>query len=135
VTSGGWLEVAVTDVAGHVTRSRTDALGRTRQAVDAEYRVTTYSCDPNGNVIQLRDPNSVGYDATFDVRNRELTRTDTQGDRIFYGEYDAQNNLTKRKDAFDRETTFAYDARDRRRARRTASVGSRPSLTTATATC
>jgi RHS repeat-associated protein len=47
--------------------------------------------DPNGNVLSVRDANSVGTDVTFDARNRPLTSTDTASEKTTMS-YD--DNLT-----------------------------------------
>jgi RHS repeat-associated protein len=76
--------------------------------------------DPNCNLKYVRDPNNVGYNATFDERNREIQRLDTLDAahggpvRIAWNRYDSHNNVVKTKDAYDKETSFVFDGLDRR---------------------
>ncbi len=46
--------------------------------VDALSNVTTATFDAAGNQLSQRDPNSIGWNATYDARNRQITMADTQ---------------------------------------------------------
>ncbi|MCG8649118.1 MAG: hypothetical protein MI861_04760, partial [Pirellulales bacterium] len=65
---------------GKVTKSHTDAAGRTIQSVDALAKITSFEYDAVGNQLKIRDPNSVGQDCTYDALGRDLTCTDTAND-------------------------------------------------------
>ena len=96
------------------TKVQADGAGRTRKTIDAEDNASLFGFDPNGSLVSARDPNSVGYDATFDERNREQTRVDTQGDRVLWQQFDADSNLVQTKDALDHATVMVFDGRDRK---------------------
>jgi RHS repeat-associated protein len=121
------------------TRSYTDGAGRVLQTLDALTNATTMSYDPGGNMVSVRDPNGVGWDASkataqpissysgsyegydgFDALGRLTNRIDTQGDRTQTG-YDLNGNVTSTVGGNSIVagtsttvlTTLQYDARDR----------------------
>jgi len=75
---GGLIETTQTDAVLHVTRARADGAGRVRQQVDALGNVTTATFDANGNQLSQRDALGIGWDASYDSRNRLFTRTTTR---------------------------------------------------------
>jgi len=74
--------------------------------------VSEVSYDSNNNVVARRDPNSVGQDCTYDIRDRRTICIDTQGDRTERF-YDRNNNLVKTRDAKDEGAIYLYDVRNR----------------------
>ena len=48
------------------------------ETVDALGNVTTATFDAAGNQLSSRDPNSIGWNATYDARNRAVSMADTQ---------------------------------------------------------
>ncbi len=107
------VETAQTDPQSHVTHARADGAGLVRIAVDAENEVTTAEYDANGNRVSLRDPNSVGDDCTYDLRNRRTACLDSHGDTTATG-YDLDSNVTSETDGLSHTTAHVYDARERR---------------------
>jgi RHS repeat-associated protein len=110
---GTLVETAVTDGVGDTTRTEHDGAGRVLASFDALGKFTTSAYDADSNRISTRDPNSVGYDAVFDARNREISRTDTAGSTTQTA-YDANSNVVQTIDARSHASSFAYDGRDRR---------------------
>jgi RHS repeat-associated protein len=118
---GDVVETAQIDALNHVTRSRTDGAGRTIQSLDALGKISSFKYDANGNMLSVRDPNSVGWDAGtalgtfdgYDVLGRLTARIDTQGDTTAMG-YNADSNVVRATDAKSQNTLFAYDARGRK---------------------
>ncbi|MEK7415453.1 MAG: hypothetical protein AAB263_19275, partial [Planctomycetota bacterium] len=90
----GLVETIQTDALSHVTRSRTDGAGRVRQGVDALGFVSTATFDAAGNQLSQLDPNAIGWNASYDGRNRVTSRSSTRTD-VAEGTswtYDADNN-------------------------------------------
>ena len=122
----GLVQTVQIDALGHATVAWSDAAGRTRQTADALGKITSMKYDANGNMVSLRDPNNVGWDAGtalntydgYDVRNRLTDRTDTQNDKT-KTVYDQNGNVVQTFDAKNYvsqavSTKFAYDARNRK---------------------
>ena len=123
--------------AFHTTKSYRDGAGRVLQTFDALNNATTMQYDATGNLVSVRNPNSVGWDASkataqpisgysggydgYDALNRPTNRIDTQGDRTSTA-YDLNGNVIKTVDGNSIAngtsgtifTAFAYDARDRK---------------------
>ena len=99
------------------TAQRQDGAGRTLESLDAEGFATTYAYDANSNLVSFRDPNGVGEDCGYDLRDRKELCRDTQeiaeGTSRIYG-YDANSNLVLTRDASGTDDTCVYDARDRK---------------------
>ena len=98
---GQVVETEHTDPLGHASASHTDGAGRTLATIDAEGNSTTYSFDANSNLVSFRDPNGVGEDCGYDLRDRKELCRDTQeiaeGTSRIYG-YDANSNLVLTRD-------------------------------------
>ena len=109
----GLVVTTVTDALGNSTVTRTDAAGRVREALDAAAKLSTGTFDANGNQLTARDPNNVGWTATYDLRNRRLTTTDTHGDGTA-NTYDLHGNVLTARDALLKTHTCTYDYRDRK---------------------
>ena len=128
-TSGatsGLVQTVQIDALGHANTAWTDGAGRTIQSADALGKITSLQFDANGNMVSVRDPNSVGWDAGtalgtyngYDALNRLTDRTDTQGDST-KTVYDLNGNVVQTFDAKNYvsravSTKMAYDARDRK---------------------
>ena len=110
---GNLLETAHIDALGNINRQREDGAERLLQSVDAESNVTAATFDANSNQLSVADPNSVGYTAVFDARNRETSRTDTMN-ATTQAAFDGNSNLVKSVDAKSNSSTAVFDARDRR---------------------
>ena len=63
------------NAAGHITKSYTDAAGRTLESHDALGKITKYEYDAGGNRLSVRDPNNVGQDCIYDALRRDLSCT------------------------------------------------------------
>jgi len=109
---GNVLETASIDALDNTSRDRTDGAGRVIQSLDAANNVTTNTFDANSNRLSSSDPNSVGYTAVYDARNRESSRTDTANATV-QTQYDANSNVVKTIDAKTNAATATFDARDR----------------------
>ncbi|MGH7194205.1 MAG: hypothetical protein ACREJM_11860, partial [Candidatus Saccharimonadales bacterium] len=107
------METATIDALNNTSRRRTDGAGRAVQSVDAESNITAATFDANSNQLSVSDPNSVGYTAVFDARNRETSRTDTMNAETQQS-FDANSNVVKTIDAKNANSTAVFDARDRR---------------------
>ena len=113
---GQVVETVHTDPLGHGTASQTDGAGRTLATIDAEGHSTTYAYDANSNLVSFRDPNGVGEDCGYDLRDRKELCYDTEEgpeNARVYG-YDANSNLVTSIDASGTPDTCVYDARDRK---------------------
>jgi YD repeat-containing protein len=110
---GNALETAFIDALDNTDRRRTDGGGRTIQSLDALNNVSAFTSDANSNRLSASDPNSVGYTAVFDARDRETSRTDTAG-ATFQTQFDANSNVVKTIDAKNNIATATFDPRDRR---------------------
>ena len=109
---GDVLETTGMNLAAHATKARTDAAGRTIEAVDALGKVTSYGYDAGGNVLSVRDPNGVGRDCVYDRLGRDTSCTDTAGDTTTRG-YDLAGNVVAETDAKGETSTHSFDARGR----------------------
>ena len=109
---GDVLETVGTNLKGDATKARTDAAGRTVEAVDALGKITEYEYDANGNVLSVRDPNGVGQDCVYDRLGRDTSCTDTAGDTTTRG-YDLADSVVAETDAKGETTTHSFDARGR----------------------
>lgn len=110
---GALLEVATTTLAGNTARERVDGLGRVLVRVDGSSKTTTFSYNAMGNIIRMRDPNSLGFDSEFDALGRVTARTDTASD-VTSKQYDRSGNIVAQADAHSNSIGFEYDARNRR---------------------
>jgi len=96
------------------TRQRTDALGRTIEAQDAENNVAYFVYDNSSDRVRFRDANGVGEDCTFDARGRQTACLDTQGDETQTA-YNAENMVLSMTDAkgVSTKADTVYDTRGR----------------------
>jgi RHS repeat-associated protein len=107
-------------------KTRADGAGRTIESEDTLQKVTAYKYDANRNLVSVRDPNGVGWNAGtsttdysgYDNLNRLTVRCDTYNDKT-KTYYDINNNVVKTVDAKnysteDHYSLFKYDARDRK---------------------
>ena len=107
--------------AFNTTKSYADGAGRVLQTFDALSNATLMKYDAGGNLVSVRDPNGVGWDAGatigtytgYDGLNRLTNRIDTQGDTSATG-YNLNGNVTSTTDAKSHVTSFVFDARDRK---------------------
>ena len=119
ITLAGFGDVVQTtsaDPLNHTTSQRTDGAGRTLETIDQLGFVTTYAYDANSNLVSFRDPNGVGEDCGYDLRDRKELCYDTEegpANARVYG-FDANNNLVLSRDASGTDDTCVYDARDRK---------------------
>jgi RHS repeat-associated protein len=114
--------VTVTDEAGKKRRSVTDALGRLIRvdepndggnlgAVDNPVQPTVYTYDVLDNLAQI---NQGGQTRTFSYDSLERLKSATNPESGFVTyQYDADSNVTEKKDARNITTTIAYDALNR----------------------
>lgn len=114
---GSLLESTQVDALNHTNRTRSDAAGRIIQSLDALGKITAYKYDVAGNVLSVRDPSNIGWDATYDERGRHITHADTQeqaeGTKQLTS-YDAQGNVTSTTDAKGQAATAQFDVRNRK---------------------
>ena len=113
VVVGGLVESAVIDPLGNTTRIRSDGTGRIRQQLDASGALSTTATDAEGNVLSIRDAVLVGWDATYDRRNRQVSRT-TPRATTTATTYDADGNLLSESDPLGGVARSGYDARNRK---------------------
>ena len=109
---GDVVETTGTNLRNDATGARTDAAGRTVEAVDALGKITEYGYDAGGNVLSVRDPNGIGQDCVYDRLDRDTSCTDTAGDTTTRG-YDLAGNVVAETDAKGETTTHSFDARGR----------------------
>ena len=111
------VETQRIDALGHMTRSRVNGVGSTIEQFDARGKLTSMKYDAKGNLLLLRDPNGVGWDAAdtvnptafngYDERNRLAVRIDTQGDKAQTA-YDANGNVKSTTDAKGHTTAAGF---------------------------
>jgi len=79
---------------------------------DSRERLTRYSYDEFGNILQVIDPegNSTVYE--YDDLGRKVSETDSQGNVIHFG-YDSRDNLVTLQDGNGNLTRFEYDLSNR----------------------
>jgi RHS repeat-associated protein len=117
--TAGLVETTQTDAVGHVTRAHADGAGRVRQQVDALGNTSVATFDANGNQLSQRDALGIGWDATYDSRNRLFTRTTTRVGAMseeFAYDLDGNQAGSIRMDGVTpiSTETSVYDARNRR---------------------
>ncbi len=61
------------DPLGNVTKSGTDAAGRTLRSFDQLDKATVMTFDAGGNQLSVRDPYNVGADMVYDSLGRNNT--------------------------------------------------------------
>ncbi len=121
-TSYSGNAVTVTDQAGKLRRSVTDALGRLIRLDEAD---SSNNLDSGGSPVQ---PTHYGYDVldnltgitqgvqtrtfVYDSLKRLTSATNPESGTVTYG-YDPNGNLTSKADARSITTTMAYDAINR----------------------
>jgi YD repeat-containing protein len=76
--------------------------------VDPLGRVTTKTCDGNGNLIKTVDPLGNTTEYSYDSYGQRVSTTDARGSTWKY-EYDTHGNLTKTTDPLEHSTTAEYD--------------------------
>ena len=111
---GDCLEARSIDALGKLTRSLSDAAGRTIQSIDQLSKITSFTYDPAGNRLSVRDPNNVGQDCLYDIRGRDTQCTDTAG-AVTKKDYDKTGNVIKQTDAKNKFTYITFDARGRQK--------------------
>ncbi|EMI23611.1 YD repeat-containing protein, partial [Rhodopirellula europaea SH398] len=109
---GTVLASQIVNALGHVSKSLTDAAGRTIQSIDALGKITSYEYDASGNQLKVRDPNGVGQDCLYDALGRDTQCTDTASGVTQSG-YDLAGNKVSSTDAKSNTTTYVFDARGR----------------------
>ncbi len=57
-----------------VLMQRSDAAGRTLRSLDQLDNVTVYSYDAGGNQLSVRDPNNVGTNMVYELKDRLLAK-------------------------------------------------------------
>lgn len=114
---GGCLETQSIDAIGNVTKTLTDAAGRTLRTVDQLGKVTSFTYDSDGNPLSVRDPNSVGQNVVYDALGRAGLTTDTAGDTT-NSTYDKAGNRVAAIDGKSKSTTYTYDARGRQKSQK-----------------
>ena len=103
------LKTSATDAKGKTTTFDYDALGRLTQTVfpDSLGSVTT-KYDPNGNILEVTDPENKKTVNTYDRLNHLETTTNAKGIKIAYA-YDASGNRIAVTDGKQQKTRFTYD--------------------------
>lgn len=84
-----------------------DGLGRVKQRVDANNKVTSYTYDVNGNVTAVTDPNNLTTTTAYDVLNRPILVTDPLGKTVSYG-YNVQDKIATVTDPNNNTTSYTY---------------------------
>jgi RHS repeat-associated protein len=102
------------DPDGEVVKVRVDGGRRALEIEDQDSNISTAKYDANGNQLEVRDANGIGYAMVYDELNRITSKTDTYGDTISNA-YDKAGNLVSQTDAKSKATTIVHDAIDRRK--------------------
>jgi len=109
---GDVTALAVKNPSGTTTLSRSatfDALGRPLTTVGGASQTTSYSWDPNSNLLSVTDPLSNTVSFTYDALNRLATRTDPSPGGTTTFTLDAHNRLTAVQDANGNTTSYTRD--------------------------
>src|SRR5437016_3163733 len=88
-------------------------LNRVTQIQDALGGLTSFTYDPNGNLLTVTDAKTQTTTYTYDDMDRLLTRKDGLNRAESY-EYDKAGNLSKVTDRKNQVATFAHDSLNRR---------------------
>lgn len=81
---------------------------RDKEPEAADVNVDThYAYDPNGNLIEIQNPNDNATRFEYDPLNRQITEIDALGNTWAY-QYDAVGNRTLRVDAKGQRAEYAY---------------------------
>ena len=105
--------IGTTDGNGNLTTYNYDALDRRITMTDPLDKMTHYSYDPVGNLLQVLDRNGNPTTYTYDAINRRLTITDAQPATTTF-QYDPVGNLLAIIDANNHTTSFTYDKVNRK---------------------
>ncbi|HEX6288082.1 MAG TPA: hypothetical protein VFZ66_02780 [Herpetosiphonaceae bacterium] len=81
------------------------------RSIDALGNPSTYTYDPNGNLLSLTDARGNTTRSTYDAMDRIATRTDPLG-RVQRFRYDPNGNLLSQTDRKGQVPSFRYDALD-----------------------
>jgi RHS repeat-associated protein len=110
----GPLEATVKiDALGRETREYRDGGKRLLATRDAAGFVSRRLLDAECNIIVMEDANGVGYSATYDEHNRQISRSDKTGSTIVTT-YDAESNPVRVRDALGKESIAVFDGRNRK---------------------
>lgn len=85
-----------------------DRLGRMKQRIDANNKVTSYTYDANGNVTSTTDPNGLTTATAYDALNRPILVTDPLQKTVAYT-YNADSKVASVKDPNNNYTTYTYN--------------------------
>ncbi|MBI3952027.1 MAG: hypothetical protein HY314_16395 [Acidobacteria bacterium] len=104
----GNLTSYTTEAATSLQFTYDPVLNLETQVVSEEDRVTRYSYDRRGNLIQVVNPRGSVIQYAYDASGNNISATDNLGN-ITRFEYDPSGNLTAFIDANGRQTSYEYD--------------------------
>lgn len=104
---------AIRDPLGNVTLTKYDSNDRVTQVTDPLNQATSVSYDGNGNVTSVTLPNKTSIGATFDTRNRRITRRDAMNQSESWT-YDGMGHVLTYTDRKKQQMVYSYDALERR---------------------
>jgi len=108
-------KLSETNRRGFTTNFQYDVLDRLTLTTDALAQTVANTYDPVGNILQVRDKRGTITSNTFDDLDRliDSTKPDVEGNniRLFFNEYDREDNITAISDANGNRTQYEYDGR------------------------
>ncbi|MFO0761307.1 MAG: RHS repeat-associated core domain-containing protein [Byssovorax sp.] len=109
---GDLVDAKKVDALGHETHEYRDGADRVLATRDAEQHLSGHVLDAECNPVLFWDSIGVRWTRAYDVRGREISRTDAAGSTI-HTMYDADGNITAVTDALGHAKLMAYDGRNR----------------------
>jgi YD repeat-containing protein len=107
--SGLTTTVTVNNSGGSQTTSKTiNSQGWITNTVDAAGGITSFTYDPNGNLLTTTDPKLNNVTMTYDLKGRKTGMNDPDMGAWIYS-YDALGQLKSQRDAKLQTTTMTYD--------------------------
>ena len=116
-SDGAGRVVSRTDPLGHTVKYQYNPLDQITQIADPLQGVTSFTYDPNGNLLSVKDANQQTNGTSTQYAYNNMDRLQTRTDPLLRQEsyaYDANGNLTTATDRRGKVTTIQYDGLNRR---------------------
>jgi RHS repeat-associated protein len=108
--SGGVRTVTTTDPQGRMTVTELNALNQPVKSTDAAGRITSFTYEPNFHLLaSIQDPLNRLTRFTYDAQGNVIEATDPAGNKSVFT-YNTQGQVLTAKNALNQISTYMYDS-------------------------